>query len=123
MALGRRCHSPMTVDGARFLANSIACFCTAADLSLWLTDGFGAAVGSDWGQRMAPESFNLDDLAWMSIHEFGHGLGYPDYYNWDQWTDVVQPVSIMSYTPTGRETEWDAAFTRYVWDRLKERLL
>lgn len=93
------------------------------DLSLWLTDGFEAAVGSDWGQRMAPESFNLDDLAWMSIHEFGHGLGYPDYYNWDVWTDVEQPVSIMSYTPTGRETEWDAAFTRYVWDRLKDKLL
>ena len=93
------------------------------DLSLWLTDGFDVAVGSDWGQRMAPESFNLDDLAWMSIHEFGHGLGYPDYYNWEEWTNVEQPVSIMSYTPTGRETEWDAAFTRFVWDRLKDRLL
>jgi hypothetical protein len=91
------------------------------DMSLWLTDGFNAAVGGDWGQRMAPESFTLDGMAWMSIHEFGHGLGFPDYYNWEVWTDVPQPVSIMSNSPSGYETEWDAAFMRYVWDRLKER--
>lgn len=93
------------------------------DRSLWLTDG-GSGSGGDWGMRMAPGDFNMAGMAWLSIHEFGHGLGFPDYYNWDIWTGgVAQPVAIMSNSPNEHETDWDVAMLKYVWDRVQARLL
>ncbi|NJR12657.1 hypothetical protein HC776_01910, partial [bacterium] len=30
------------------------------------------------------------------LHEFGHGFGFPDYYNWDAWAPgVASPNSVM----------------------------
>jgi hypothetical protein len=61
--------------------------------------GFNGAVGGDWGQRLAPGNV-MNNLAAASqlivVHEMGHGLGFPDYYNWDAWAPgVAPPPTIM----------------------------
>jgi hypothetical protein len=96
------------------------------DMSLWLTDGFANAVGGDWGQRMSPGSFmgNMDaDSHVMWVHEFGHGLGFPDYYNWDVWAPgVTAPSCVMNAGAAWDVTTWDAAMLRYAWDQIQTRL-
>lgn len=96
------------------------------DMSLWLTDGFSGGVGGDWGQRMAPQTFmgNMggdSNTIWQ--HEFGHGLGFPDYYNWTEWTGKAAPACIMNAGAAFGVTDWDIAMAKYTWDHLKSRLI
>jgi hypothetical protein len=73
---------------------------------------------------MAPNSFMGDlssDSHTMWQHEFGHGLGFPDYYNWDVWAPgVAAPVCIMNAGASWNVNDWDAAMLKYAWDHLKD---
>jgi hypothetical protein len=97
------------------------------DMSLWLTDDFYGGVGGDWGQRLSPESFmgNMNsesNTIWQ--HEFGHGLGFPDYYNWNSWyPNVAAPTCIMNAGAAHNVTDWDQWMLKRVWSELQSRLL
>jgi hypothetical protein len=96
------------------------------DMSLWLTAGFSGGAGGDWGQRVASEYFtqnvNAEHLH-IWLHEFGHGLGFPDYYNWAVWAPGVEaPNSVMVAGRASLVTEWDTWMLRYTYNQLKSRL-
>jgi hypothetical protein len=97
------------------------------DMSLWLTDGFGNGVGGDWGQRMSPGTFMngmSGDTNTIWQHEFGHGLGFPDYYNWEEWAGgVPAPTCIMNAESSMSINDWDLAMLRYAWDNIQTRFL
>lgn len=100
-------------------------FANHYDLSLWLTDGFGGGVGGDWGQRLRPEAV-LGNLAAQSqvivVHEMGHGLGFPDYYNWSTWAPGVQvPPTIMNAGASSVVTDWDTWMIRWTWSKIRSR--
>jgi hypothetical protein len=96
------------------------------DMSLWLTAGFSGGAGGDWGQRVASEYFtqnvNAEHLH-IWLHEFGHGLGFPDYYNWAVWAPGVEaPNSVMVAGRASLVTEWDTWMLRHTYNQLKSRL-
>jgi hypothetical protein len=95
------------------------------DMSLWLTEGMGGGAGGDWGQRVGSEYFvnsvnNEHQHIWL--HEFGHGLGFPDYYNWEIWAPGVDsPDSVMVAGRASLVTEWDTWMIRRLWTELAGR--
>ena len=96
------------------------------DMSLWLTAGFSGGAGGDWGQRVASEYFtqnvNAEHLH-IWLHEFGHGFGFPDYYNWDTWVPgVASPNSVMVAGRALLVTDWDTWMLRHTYNQLKSRL-
>ena len=96
------------------------------DMSLWLTDGFSGGAGGDWGQRVATDYFtqnvNAEHLH-IWLHEFGHGFGFPDYYNWDVWAPgVASPNSVMVAGRASLVTDWDTWMLRHTYNQLKSRL-
>lgn len=95
------------------------------DQSLWLTEGMNGGAGGDWGQRVGRAYFtdrvNTENLH-IFLHEMGHGLGFPDYYNWRAWTQSTpEPYSVMVAGAAFEVTDWDRWMFRYTWDRLKSR--
>jgi len=96
------------------------------DMHLWLTEGFANGVGGDWGQRVGRSYYmNGVDNEHLHIwlHEFGHGLGFPDYYNWEAWVSgVARPPSIMVAGAAALVTEWDMWMLRHTYSSLKSRL-
>jgi hypothetical protein len=100
-------------------------FANHYDMSLWLTDGFSGGAGGDWGQRMGTSYFvgavNSTSIT-IFLHEFGHGLGFPDYYNWAEWVPgVASPNSVMVAGRAPNVTEWDTWMVRRLWSELKSR--
>jgi len=93
------------------------------DMSLWLTEGFSGGAGGDWGQRVGRSYFigaiNQTTLHIVS-HEMGHGLGFPDYYNWSTWVPgVPAPHTIMVAGAAAEVTDWDTWMTRRLWSELR----
>jgi len=95
------------------------------DMSLWLTQGMSGGAGGDWGQRVGSEYFTgsvTNDHQHIWLHEFGHGLGFPDYYNWDEWAPGIEgPNSVMVAGRASLVTEWDTWMVRHLWSELKPR--
>jgi hypothetical protein len=96
------------------------------DMSLWLTAGMSGGAGGDWGQRVGSEYFtnnvNAEHLH-IWLHEFGHGFGFPDYYNWDAWAPgVASPNSVMVAGRATLVTDWDTWMLRHTYNQLKSRL-
>src|SRR5690606_37944438 len=95
------------------------------DLSLWLTEGMTGGAGGDWGQRVGRAYFqdtvnNQHQHIWL--HEFGHGIGFPDYYNWNVWAPgVPSPNSVMVAGRASLVTDWDTWMLRRNWSELKSR--
>jgi hypothetical protein len=96
------------------------------DMSLWLTQGMSGGAGGDWGQRVGSEYFVnsvTQEHQHIWLHEFGHGLGFPDYYNWDVWAPgVASPDSVMVAGRAALVTEWDTWMMRRLWSELQPRL-
>ncbi len=97
------------------------------DLSLWLQEGLGfGGFGGDWGQELDREHFlsTIDnDSQHIFLHEFGHGLGFPDYYNWDVWVPgTPAPACVMNAGAAAQVTDWDGWMLRRTWSELKSRL-
>jgi len=95
------------------------------DMSLWLTEGMTGGAGGDWGQRVGSEYFTgsvTSEHQHIWLHEFGHGLGFPDYYNWGEWAPgVEEPNSVMVAGRAALVTEWDTWMVRRLWSELKPR--
>jgi hypothetical protein len=94
------------------------------DMSLWLTEGMSGGAGGDWGQRVGSEYFtnnvNADNIH-IFLHEFGHGFGFPDYYDWNVWAPgVPAPACVMNAGAAAMVTEWDSWMLRYIWSQLKQ---
>lgn len=96
------------------------------DMHLWLTEGMGiGGAGGDWGQRLDRQYFmqsvtNAHQHIWL--HEFGHGFGFPDYYNWDAWAPGVAAPNAVMVAGVGQQvTEWDQWMLRHTWSNLKSR--
>jgi hypothetical protein len=95
------------------------------DMSLWLTEGMTSGAGGDWGQRIGRAYFT-DGIDAPNLHilqhEFGHGLGFPDYYNWHIWVPgTAAPNSVMVVGAASMVTEWDGWMLRHTWNNLKSR--
>ncbi|MFI6781633.1 hypothetical protein [Micromonospora sp. NPDC050276] len=91
------------------------------DQSLWLTDGFGAGHGGDWGQRLPREYFmdniNATDM-YALLHEIGHTYGLDDFY---ELTPTGQSRFIMKALTSNSITEFDRWMLRDWWRHLKSR--
>jgi hypothetical protein len=97
------------------------------DKSLWLTEGMGfGGAGGDWGQRLDraifTDSVNAEHQH-IFLHEIGHGIGFPDYYNWEAWVPQGTPFpdSVMVAGRAGHVTEWDRWMLRRTWEELQSR--
>jgi hypothetical protein len=96
------------------------------DMHLWLTEGMGfGGAGGDWGQRL-DRAYFMDSVdathQHIWLHEFGHGFGFPDYYNWDVWAPgVATPPAVMVAGAASQVTDWDGWMLRHTWSNLKSR--
>jgi hypothetical protein len=95
------------------------------DMSLWLTEGMSGGAGGDWGQRVGRAYFTdsvTRENQHIWLHEFGHGFGFPDYYNWGVWAPgVAAPYSVMVAGRASLVTDWDGWMLRHTWNRLRSR--
>jgi hypothetical protein len=95
------------------------------DMSLWLTAGMQGGAGGDWGQRVGSEYFVnsvTQEHQHIWLHEFGHGFGFPDYYNWSEWVPgVAVPNSVMVAGLASQVTDWDTWMLRHLWSNVKSR--
>jgi hypothetical protein len=54
------------------------------------------------------------------LHEFGHGIGFPDYYDFSAWAPGVDaPKCVMNAGAATTVTEWDQWMFRRTWSELK----
>lgn len=96
------------------------------DQVLHLQHGLGnTGFGESEGQWVDLDGFvnsTGGNLYHIWLHEFGHGIGFPDYYDWDTWGNGEDPPN--SVMVAGRAivvTEWDSWMMRRVWSELKPR--
>lgn len=96
------------------------------DQMLSLQDGLGnTGFGGNDGQWVDLDGYvgSTDGgLYHIWLHEFGHGIGFPDYYDWDAWGNGEEPPN--SVMVAGRAivvTEWDSWMMRRTWSEFKSR--
>jgi hypothetical protein len=98
---------------------------TEYDMDLRLTEGLGfTGFGEAFGQEVDRADYmaNLDGLFHIWLHEFGHGFGFPDYYDWDSWGGGLEgPNSVMVAGRAIVVTEWDGWMLRHYYTELKVR--
>ncbi|OAF58549.1 hypothetical protein VC83_05158 [Pseudogymnoascus destructans] len=88
------------------------------DVSLWLTAGMDGGAGGDWGQRVGREYFlPALDNPHIWLHEFGHTMGFDDFYD---WTPTGQTNFIM-LAGSSHITEFDTWMMRGFWRHVANR--
>ena len=94
------------------------------DMYAWVTDGWGfGGVGGDWGQRTSYDQWI--GMRHMILHEVGHGLSLPDFYEEWKTPDLGSGIfgsTIKSIMIAGNSTvitDWDKWMLRYTWSQLK----
>ena len=82
------------------------------DMYAWVTDGWGfGGVGGDWGQRTSYDQWI--GMRHMILHEVGHGLSLPDFYEEWKTPDLGSGIfgsTIKSIMIAGNSTvitDWD----------------
>lgn len=92
---------------------------------MWLTEDYGSPNGWDFGQHVDRQGFTdrvTGSLYHIRLHEFGHGIGFPDYYDWSAWAPgVAAPKCVMNAGAATTVTEWDKWMFRRTWSELRER--
>jgi hypothetical protein len=95
------------------------------DQELRLQDGLGnTGFGTDFGQHVDLDGFvnsTSGGIYHIWLHEFGHTIGFPDYYDWSSWGSGEAPVSVMVAGRALQVTDWDAWMLRRTWSELKSR--
>jgi len=90
------------------------------DQFVWLEEGYNAPNGWDMGCHLNQAGFS-DAAAQMRLyhiwlHEFGHSVGFPDYYDWNVWAPgVAKPVCVMNAGAAATVTDWDKAMFKKTW--------
>jgi hypothetical protein len=94
------------------------------DQFVWLTENYNAPNGWDMGAHVDRAGFTNTvtgtGLYHIWLHEFGHGIGFPDYYDWSVWAPgVAAPACVMNAGRATTVTEWDKWMFRRTWSELR----
>jgi len=93
------------------------------DQFVWLEQGYTAPNGWDMGCHLNQEEFvdrfGGTGLYHIWLHEFGHSIGFPDYYDWDVWApNVDAPRCVMNAGAAATVTDWDKWMLKRTWSEL-----
>lgn len=94
------------------------------DQEVWLEESYGAPNGWAWGQHVDRAGFTdkaiSGGLYHIWLHEFGHGIGFPDYYDWDVWAPgVAAPKCVMNAGAAITVTDWDKWMFKRTWTEMR----
>ena len=95
------------------------------DQEVWLQENYDAPNGWDFGQHVDRKGFTdkavSGGLYHIWLHEFGHGIGFPDYYEWTSWAPgVAAPKCVMNAGAAATVTDWDKWMFKRTWSELKK---
>jgi hypothetical protein len=93
------------------------------DQFVWLEEGYNAPNGWDMGCHLNQAGFSdaatSNRLYHIWLHEFGHAIGFPDYYDWDVWAPEVEaPRCVMNAGAASTVTDWDKWMLKRTWSEL-----
>ncbi len=94
------------------------------DQEVWLEESYGEPNGWAWGQHVDRAGFTdkavSGGLYHIWLHEFGHGIGFPDYYDWDSWAPgVAAPKCVMNAGAAITVTDWDKWMFKRTWTEMR----
>jgi hypothetical protein len=94
------------------------------DQFVWLQENYGSPNGWDMGAHVDRAGFtntvNGTGLYHIWLHEFGHGIGFPDYYDWSTWAPgVAAPTCVMNAGAAVTVTDWDKWMFKRAWSELR----
>ena len=93
------------------------------DQFVWLEQDYNAPNGWDMGAHVNQQGFTGTiagtGLYHIWLHEFGHGIGFPDYYDWSTWAPgVAAPRCVMNAGAATTVTDWDKWMLKRTWSEL-----
>jgi hypothetical protein len=93
------------------------------DQFVWLEENYDAPNGWDMGCHVDREEFTNTvggtRLYHIWLHEFGHSIGFPDYYDWATWAPGVDaPACVMNAGAAATVTDWDKWMFKRTWSEL-----
>jgi hypothetical protein len=94
------------------------------DQFVWLQESYNAPNGWDMGAHVDRAGFTNTvsgtGLYHIWLHEFGHGIGFPDYYDWSTWAEgVAAPRCVMNAGAATTVTDWDKWMFKRTWSELR----
>ena len=93
------------------------------DQFVWLQQDYNSPNGWDMGAHVNQQGFTATiagtGLYHIWLHEFGHGIGFPDYYDWSTWAPgVAAPRCVMNAGAATTVTDWDKWMFKRTWSEL-----
>jgi len=93
------------------------------DQFVWLDMDYDAPNGWDMGAHVNQMGFTNTiagtGLYHIWLHEFGHSIGFPDYYDWSTWAPgVAAPRCVMNAGAATTVTDWDKWMFKRTWSEL-----
>jgi hypothetical protein len=93
------------------------------DQFVWLDQDYDAPNGWDMGCHVNQQGFTNTiagtGLYHIWLHEFGHSIGFPDYYDWSTWAPgVAAPRCVMNAGAAAMVTDWDKWMLKRTWSEL-----
>jgi hypothetical protein len=94
------------------------------DQEVWLEESYDSPNGWAWGQHVDRAGFTdkaaSSGLYHIWLHEFGHGIGFPDYYDWDAWAPgIAAPKCVMNAGAASTVTDWDKWMFKRTWTEMR----